>query len=159
MMASQISAIYTAFENMTITVSSVTPRVYGLTGLPNSIAAADLPARVLLDLANAAEGQSMEFFTVNSGIGGGGAQYVDWQMNDLLLWMPEAHGRGVKDVATALIAYCGKYIDTVRNSRNIVSSASFTGLRVSPGVYEYPAGSGQMYWGVMATSTIREIIE
>ena len=158
-MASAISAIYTAVEAMAVTVSGITPRVYGLTGLPGSVAAADLPARIILDLANASEGQTMQFFTVNSGISGGGAQYVDWQINDLLLWKPEALGRGVKDVATDLIAYCGKYIDAVRTNRNIGTAATFTGLRVSPGVYEYPASSGVFYWGVMASSTIREIIE
>lgn len=157
-MTSQIVAIYNAIENMEVSPVDVI-HVYGLTGLPNSVPSGNLPCRILLDLANAGEGQSMEFFTVNSGIGGGGAQYIEWQLNDLMLLLPEGQGRGNKQVSTALITYTGAYVDAVRNARALVPTANITGLRVSPGIYEYPAGSGVMYWGCMATLTIKEIID
>lgn len=161
-MTSAIVAIYTAIEDMTVLVGTKTPEVYGLTGIPNTIASANLPCRVLLDLANAGEGETMQFHTINSGIGGGGAQYIDWQVGDLMLMLPEGQGIGNKQVAQTLVAYTGAYIDAVRNARDLVdsddNSASFTALRVSPGIYEYPAESGNRYWGVMASATIREII-
>lgn len=161
-MTSAIVDIYSAIEGIEVLVDGAAPFVYGLTGIPNTVASADLPVRVLLDLANAGEGQSMQFHTVNSGIGGGGAQYIDWQISDLMLLLPEAQGLGVKQVAETLVAYTGAYVDAVRDNRELVdealNSASFTALRVSPGIYEYPAESGNRYWGVMATSTIREII-
>lgn len=161
-MTSEISTIYTAIEDMSILVNGVMPNVYGLTGIPNSLPSANLPARILLDLANAGEGQTMEFRTVGSGINGGGKQYVDWQFNDLMLYLPIAQGVGNKQVASALVAYLGAYIDAARANRELANtangSASITGLKVTPGVYEYPSGSGSQYWGVMAMVTVREII-
>lgn len=161
-MTSEISAIYTAIENMTVTVNNATPIVYGLTGIPNSLANANLPCRILLDLANAGEGQTMDFRTVGSGINGGGKQYVDWQFNDLMLYLPLALGTGNKQVTSVLVAYLGAYIDAARANRELVntanSSASITGLKVTPGVYEYPSGSGSQYWGCMTAITVREII-
>lgn len=161
-MSSAIGAIYTAIEAMSVLAGEKTPTVYGLTGLPNTVASANLPCRILLDLANAGEGQSMEFFSINSGISGGGAQYVDWQLSDLLLYLPQAQGLGVKQVAVALVDYTGAYVDACRSNRGLVNTATneanVTGLRVAPGIYEYPVSSGNFYWGCMATLTIREII-
>jgi hypothetical protein len=161
-MTSAISAIYTAVESMTVLVGSDTPTVYGLTGIPNTVASANLPCRILLDLANAGEGQSMNFFTINSGISGGGAQYIDWQIDDLMLLLPLAQGIGNKQVSSNLIAYCGAYIDACRTNRGLVNTstneANITNLRVAPGVYNYPNGSDTFYWGVRAELTIREII-
>ena len=157
-MTSVIGSIYTAIESMSILVDGSAPKVYGLTGLPNTVASAMLPCRILLDLANAGEGQSMDFFSINTGIGGGGNQYVDWQLSDLMLMLPQAQGIGVKQVATTLVEYTGAYIDAARDNRAIVPTANITGLRVSPGIYQYPAEGGVSYWGCMATLTIREII-
>ncbi|MCA0455644.1 MAG: hypothetical protein LCI00_16835 [Chloroflexi bacterium] len=161
-MTSEIVAIYDTVEAMTVLVDGMTPTVYGLTGIPNGVVNADLPCRILLDLAQGGEGESMQFVTVNSGIGGGGEQYIDWRINDLMLLKPLGLGIGSREVTQALIAYTSAYIDAVRSNRNLLetdnNSASFTNLNVTPGTYEYPAESGHFFWGVMATSTIREII-
>ena len=161
-MTSVILDIYDAVSAMTVLVGGESPTVYGLTGIPNGVANADLPCRILLDLANGGEGQSMQFHTVNSGIGGGGAQYVDWSIRDLMLLKPQGLGVGNREVAATLVAYTGAYVDAARANRNLIATdtneASFTELSVSPGVYEYPVESGIFHWGVMATSTIREII-
>ncbi len=161
-MTSAIVAIYTAIENLTILVDSKTPEVFGLTGLPNTVASAMLPCRILLDLANAGEGQNMEFVTINSGISGGGSQVIEHQISDLMLLLPLGQGQGNRQVGVALVTYYGAYIDAVRANRTLVDTptndANIAGLRCSPGVYEYPVGSGTFYWGCMTNLTIKEII-
>lgn len=153
-MSSQIEGIYNALVAMSITVDTKTPSVYGLTGLPNQVASADLPCRLILALgANAVAGSSTDFYTL------GGHQNVVWTMSDLLLWLPAAQGQGVKQVAGALVRYAGKYVDAVKGKWFMVSGADVEDCKVEPGMYEYPVGSGNFYYGCLSRLTIRELVE
>lgn len=155
-MPSAIDSIYTAIKNISVTVGSVTPTAYGLTGLPNQIASADLPARLILAVGGAlATGQqAVQFYTLSDYKYG-----AKWQINDLMLWIPQEQGRGVAQVAQSLVQYAGAYLDAVRTNRDLTALASIEDMRAEPGLYEYPQGSGITYFGCMATVTVQEWVE
>lgn len=156
--------IYSAIENMEVTFTLrgqlKTPAVKGLTELPNTISGTSgLPVRLLINVANNAEGQTMKVFTIGAAINGGAKYKVSWKITELMLALPQQHGTGLKDVAYDLMDYCGKYLDKVRENLNITASALVTDCSVEPGTYLYPATeNGVAYYGVQCVWTIEEIV-
>lgn len=153
-MGSNITGIYDALVAMSVTVSNKTPTVYGITGLPNTVATADLPVRIVEILgSNAMEGEGLP-----RTIGANPQISANWMLSDLLLWLPQAQGAGVKQVAQTLVEYSGLYIDAARAIRAITSNASIMSVSPVAGVYEYPLNSGILYYGVAVKVKVKEII-
>ena len=153
-MASQITNIYNALDAVTITVGSVTPTSYDLDELPESIHTAQLPCRLLLPVGNdnAGEGRDGEFIAIGTGI------TINWTIKDLLLWQVSEQGRGLSEFAPKLVEYCGKYADAMRSFKCPYANSALESFSMMPGMYEYPAGSGNWYAGVMCYLQIKEVI-
>lgn len=156
-MGSNLVAIYTAIEALSISVGSDTPDVFGLADMPNSIATAQLPCRLLEVFDNHME----TTMAVHHTISGTSTphMHVTWSISDLLLWKPEAQGRGVRDVNTSLITYCQNYIDAVASHEAITATASIEDCKPLPGLFPYPAQSDNFYFGVLVTLTIKERVQ
>ena len=162
-MTSNVSGIFSALDAAPITFTfrnqQKTPTIKTLSELPNTInGAADLPMRLLLSMDGVGEGQSIKFTTLNSGTEGGGNLEVQWQVTDLMLLIPQAQGSGFKDVADTLVSYMGKYVDMVRNKRNLTEGISITNVRLSAGTYMFPGEGGTLYFGVQAILDLLEIV-
>jgi hypothetical protein len=160
---SQILAIYTAIQALSITVNpgappvAVTPTVFGLTGTPDSVETAHLPCRILEIFDNRLQTVQARHSTISGTVTPN--MEVIWTISDLMLWCPEAQGRGVIDVAYTLVEYCGKYIDVVRSHEAIIASASIEDCKPIPGIFEYPTESGNFYFGVWSTLSVKERVQ
>lgn len=156
-MGSVISDIYSAIASIAVTVDGVTPTVYGLADVKNSYASGDLPVRILLSLSGGLQGQEMRFETISgSNPALGNQQNINWQIVDLLLWLPQGQGSGGKQVTPQLVEYAGKYIDAVRPNRLIATRASVENLSVDVGIFAYP-NEGTRYYGCECRWTIKEL--
>lgn len=157
-MSSVISTIYANIKALAITAGGQTPQVFGLADVPNSLASAELPCRILTALQGNFEGQEMRFETISGNSPAtGNQQNINWQIIDLLLWLPQAQGRGPRDVTAELVEYAGAYLDIVRPNRLIGTRASVENLSIDIGIYEYPSNSGNFYYGGRAAWTIKEL--
>lgn len=160
---SNIGAAFTTLDsasaNITFTLLGVskTPAIMGLSELPDTLSAASLPIRLLISMDGVGEGTQMEFVTIGAGTTGGAFQ-MRWRITDLMLALPQTQGRGLKSVAESLISYSGKYVDMLRNNRNLATGISIVGAQVSAGIYTYPGESGTPYFGVQAVIDLLEIV-
>lgn len=152
-MGSRLVDIFEALAEMPVAVNGAVVNVYGLDTLPNSVAAAALPARLLLPLGTRSEGRSVSFAT----FGQNGVVVPQWRITDVLLYKPTAQGRGLNDVAPDLIAYMAAYVDALRATRTL-AGATIVDAGLEPGVWTYPVGGSKDYYGVEATLTLKEIV-
>lgn len=83
---------------------------------------------------------------------------VEWRVTDLLLWQPVNQDIGLSTHEPALITYMVAYLDVVAANRAISTKSSIRECTLIPGVFEWPQGGGQQYFGVEATLTIQEVI-
>jgi hypothetical protein len=152
---SEITSIYDALEAKSVTTTGGdTPDVYDLDELKNSIPSSDLPIRLLLPVGDdtKGDGRSGVFIAI------GTTMAIDWQVNDLMLWQPLGQGEGLREYAPELVDYCGKYLDAMRTFKCPTNNSSLTDVYMSPGIYEWPMGSGVMYAGVLCQLTIKEVL-
>jgi hypothetical protein len=150
---SNIVIIYTNLAAKDVAYDGATVEVYGLDATPGFVEQGNLPRRVLL-YGRDTDG-NFGFLTI------GTLARPTWTIYDLLLVRKQALGRGVVDVSTPVMMYCGAYIDMLRTFREPGGTGSQTTLdaaTVEPGIFEYPLSSGETYYGVLATLTVREVL-
>ena len=80
-----------------------------------------------------------------------------WELTDLMLWRPIAHGRGLIDVAADLARYIDAYELTMRRKRNILTGFDIESMRFTPDVYNFPIAGDVYYFGAEIILTIREL--
>jgi hypothetical protein len=151
-MASQIEAIFDAIAAVSITVdgTALTGRLLADSGTEVNVT----PARIISPLAKKDEGENAVQFTI-------GNQYtVNWTITDLLLFRPVKDGTGLEYNMPHLVDYMGKYIDAIRanNKLSFAKHVAITSAKIEVGVYEYPVGSENWYYGCMGTLKVTEII-
>ena len=152
---SEITSIYDALEAKSVTTTNgKTPDVYDLGELKNSIHTSDLPVRLLLPVGDDTRGEGREGAFISIGT----TMVINWVVNDLMLWQPLGQGEGLKEYAPELVDYCGKYLDMTRTFKCPTTNSSLEGVYLSPGIYEWPMGSGVMYAGVLCQLTIKEVL-
>lgn len=157
-MGSVISTIYANIKALAITAGGQTPQVFGLANVPNSLASAELPCRILTALQGNFEGQEMRSETISGdNPATGNQQNIIWQITDLLLWLPQGQGRGPRDVTAELVEYAAAYVDIVRANRLIGTRATVENLSPQVGIYEYPQQGSTPYYGCRTVWTIREL--
>lgn len=150
---SVITSIYAAIAAKTVTTTKgVTPTTYDLDELKNSVDTAITPCRLLLPIGDDTPGDGREGAFVAIGT----SMTIVWQINDLMLLKPTEQGLGLKDFAYELVDYCGKYLDAMRDLKCPVANTSLESVRMLPGIYEWPMGSGRNYSGVLCQLSIRE---
>lgn len=151
-MASNLSGIYTALAAWSFTVNSQTATaLYGST-LKGSLGSADLPARLLLPVNGGLEGTNVQGITLSGGHG-----TATWQIDDLLLVQPVTQGRGIEQVAGALVTYMQQYASQIVSGRRLTSLATVINATPSSGVYEWPADSGKLYYGARMVLEVQEV--
>lgn len=150
---SVITNIYDALEAVTVTTTSgVTPTVYGLDELPESITTAHLPCRLLLPVGSyPAEGRDGEFIAIGTGV------TITWQITDLMLWQASEQGLGLREFAPELVDYCGEYMDAMRAFKCPYANSALEGFSMTPGEFEWPRGSGRFYAGVICQLNVKEV--
>lgn len=152
-MSSAIASIYSALAAKTVTVGTVTPTIYSLASIPHNAATAILPCRMLLPMGNnPTGGDGFRFIAMGS------SAKVEWQVIDLLLWEASSQGRGIEDVAPDLLAYCGAYVDMLRTFTAPTAQSHLVSANCVPGMYQYPAGAGNSYFGVLCTLVVEEAL-
>ena len=150
---SALNAIYAALEDKTVTTTSgKTPVIYGLAELPESIATAHLPCRLLLPVGGTpGEGRDMNFIAIGTGV------TIIWQLTDLMLWQASEQGIGLREFAPEIVDYAGKYLDMLRTFRCPYANTALESASMTPGEYEWPRGSGRFYAGVLCQLNIKEV--
>ena len=121
---SDILIAYQTLENLTVTLtdtvsSPVTPSVWGLDAIKQTVETASLPVRILYPLSPLSD-----LATENKFIAIGKTATVTWQILDLLLWAPALSGLGVHSYADNLVEYIGAYAEAMRDIRDLAPVAS-----------------------------------
>jgi len=159
-MGSQIASIYDALGAWTfsVTIGGVAAAVTALWDdtLSKDIPDALLPVRVLTPVEDSLEGDGLQFVT----FGASPVGRVDWIVRDVLLVKPITQGRGLPEVAPALVQYVADYAAKLQTARRILSTPSkATIVRADPlpGVIEWPIGGERYFQGVEWKLTITEV--
>ena len=159
-MTSQLLNFYSDLDGMTVTYLnkdsvSTTPTVYSLSEIPASVETAHLPCRILLPVG---QGQSG---TPNAMIIRSPNVTAQWSITDLFLLETAARDAGLNIQAPVLMAYVVAYVDALSIKFNPVhtsyTNAYITSANITPGMYEYPQGSGTWFYGVKSDIVIEEI--
>lgn len=153
---SDLVTIYQAFRDMSVSVGATTPSVYTLGTAKDWAEGADLPLR-LITISSPAElsaaGQFIALGTLSS---------ITWRVSDLMLWAEAGSGSGSGDYMENVLSYAGGYVEALRGKRGPASAGSnqahIVGQTITPGVFEYPAGSGRSYWGVECVIDVEEFL-
>lgn len=152
-MSSQISSILSSLASASVSVSTTGGTVTGLTGstLRQSLPSANLPVRVLSTLNQRAD-TSATFKTMARNM------LATWRVTDLMLWAAINADRGIMEHEPDLLAYMVGYITMVQANRTIATNCTIQDVSMQAGLYEWPQGSGQTFYGVECTLTISEVI-
>jgi hypothetical protein len=160
-MTSILPQIYDALDNMTVSYTdrngaTATPTVYDLDELPGSVETAHLPCRLLMPLGQGRSG------TPNLVLGPGNMAQAAWQVTDLFLLETMARTEGAYVHAPVLMRYVTAYAAALANKWQILyqwqTEALTSTAAITPGIYEYPAGSGVYFYGVKVDININETI-
>ncbi len=156
---SNILSVYTAIAAQDITItpygttSAVTPKAYKLHEIPASVEDGMLPCRLLLMDDRYLEAGQLQWATL------AGSLTMVWQVVDLLLWEPTGGGLVLYGPRHYdMLNYAGLYADALIALRQPTRKMQLEGARVEPGVYEYPQGSGRLYYGALAVLNYKEIL-
>lgn len=158
MPASQLLAIYDAIAGMSVSVGSVTPDVWDVDEIRDSVHSAQCPVRILLPHGDfrgggSGGGQNFRYATLNSIARG------TWQIVDLCLWQPIGQGPGIRKIGPELVEYCSSYATAIVGLQRETTYQSFiTGWSVAAGVYVFPEPSDNWFWGVRAVVEVDELI-
>jgi hypothetical protein len=123
--------------NCDVTVSAITPTVYGLTALPDEVNDAMLPCRLLLPMQPRGEGRDWHFVAL------GQMTKLTWHITDLMLWRRADAGIGLEDIASVLVDYAGQYAEMLRRHRSLgQAQAHIISARFVYGTFRYPDVEG-----------------
>ena len=136
-----IAAIITALTAIDVDGETV----YTGSTLPDSLATADLPARVI-DIEKT---ETLEWVSL------GGVATVNHIINDTYYLAPVAQGSGLDDNRAALIAYTDAYIAAIVANLRLSGVAEIIDIETVPTVIEY-AAAGTYYFAVRSLLTVRE---
>lgn len=154
---SKIVELYAAFEGTSITLSltsfnNVTVNARGLSRLPDSLSTAQLPTRVLLPFGGQTGTNRLEIPPQEYG-------KVRWQITDLMLWRPVAQDIGMRSAGLPLVQYQAAYCNLLLSlNSEIEDDFLVEACDITPGIFEYPTGSGTWYFGVECVATVQELL-
>lgn len=150
-----LSEIIAKIASSNVTVGSTVPTAFYGSTLRNWTPNAALPCRLLgifsdtnSDIVNTYE------------IAENQANLVTWTFSDILLWKPTAQASGMAGVDEDLKDYHDAYFSMLKGVRFVQFNqpvAEITRASLKQGQIEFPAGSGQTYYGIKATLTVREL--
>lgn len=145
---SELLAIYDALAAVQVPVDGAIVRVKNVTELPESVAAADCPVRLLMPWGERTGTSAMSVISL------GGMSQAEWQIVDLLLLRP-AQADKLKTAAAAVVRYMRDYSIALARTRTLAGAVILNPVKLTSGVGEYPKG-GPAWFGVEASLTVRE---
>ncbi len=145
-----LSAIIAAVAGLPVTFGSATPDVRWHGTTATTIAAADVPVRIIAPYQSDRLAQ-VDWLTPT------GRASVEWQIADMLLVRPAGAGRGARDYAADISVYLDDYITHVANSPLRDRRWMTTRLTAGVGLIAWPPGQEAIWEGVTITLTIRQL--
>lgn len=152
-MASNILTIYDELAATSISVDGTSVTAKDADQLPNRVASADLPVRLITPISEFGSDNSISTSIWNTS-GGSAVREVTWVIQDVMLWKPVTQETGVKAWAKSLVDYQKQYL-TMLESLSL-SGAVKVDVSMSATIIEYPLLSGNFYAGVRATLNVKE---
>lgn len=139
-----ISVSYTAEASGT-----VTPTAYDISSLPASMPGANLPARLL---GTTRGDSSASFAPITAGVADGVVQH---SISELAIIELVGLSR-VADEWPDTMRYMDALLVALQANRSIFARCEITGATSARGVFEYPAGSGENFFGCQTIINITE---
>ena len=153
MATSNVTTFYSQLDSSTVTVDGVSPTVYTLTELQQSIDTADLPVRLLLPTLRRGNSAAFRFLAY-----GHTSAAITWTVTDLMLWTPVNQTSGLRDVALDLVKYSKAYVEMIIDLDLSPNKAvQLVDLQTAIDVFQWPDLAGREYWGVESILTIEEL--
>jgi len=159
-MQSILTSIYAQLAAMAVTYTDrdgaqATPTVYSLASIPGSVQTAHLPCRLLLPLGQGGGNNSAQVLS-------GSGALCSWSVTDLFLLEAAAQDSGLYVQAPVVVDYCAKYARAIGQLYRFLSAPQVNtatiSAQITPGMYEYPTGSGAVFYGVRVQISIEELI-
>lgn len=152
-MPTQITTIFANLASWQFSINGqgvTTPLASQLEDMPSS---AYCPYRVVSPALNRAEGEVQ-------GLTFGDTSYeIKWTIDDLLLWRTVLEIPSFADAVMPILEYERLYLSKWIANRQITENAFLESIKpFTAGVFEYPAGTKIMYYGVLATHIIKEYV-
>lgn len=160
MTASILSTIYSQLASMSVSYTdranaTATPTVYSLATIPGNIQTAHLPCRLLLPIGQGGGTNNMRILQ-------GAGVVASWAITDLFLLMTAAQQEGLHAQAPVLISYVMAYARALAAQFRFLSAPSTETRTISanilPNIWEYPGGSGVLFYGVKVDLIVEELI-
>lgn len=117
-----------------------------------NVASPQLPVRIISPVVNAFGGK------IGKTGFGSGVRTAVWKLEDLMLYRPITQVLTPGDAALTLVRYPVAYEHAVDTYRSVYTNALIEEVEMETGVYAYPNGAKNLYYGVLCTLTIKEII-
>lgn len=89
--------------------------------------------------------------------GASNAARVTWRVLDIMINSAVGDELGLAELDD-LIAYAGAYADFTRTARQPAANCVLASVTITPGVVEWPPGSGSAWLAVVCELTIEEVI-
>ena len=152
---SNVRAITTAIAAVSVTYTkevggTVTPTAYDISALPPSVPAANLPVRLL----GAVRGSSSASFVYETA--GTTAASVEHSISELALIEMVGLSR-MQDEWCDTMRYMDALLDALQANRSIYTRSEIVGISCQREVIEWPAQSGEFYFGCMSTFNIKQL--
>ncbi len=128
---------------------TVTPTNYDIDELPNSVAAANLPVRLI---GTQRGDSSASFAPITAGTG---SAKVDHSISELALIETVGLSR-MQDEWCDTMRYMDALTVVLQTNRSIVSKCEITSATSSRSVFEYPIGSGEYFYGCLTNVNVTE---
>ena len=151
---SNIRAIASALAALTVSYTAeaggtVTPTAYDVQQLPPTVAAANLPVRLI----GTQRGDSSA--SLNAITAGTGSTRVDHSISELALIELVGLSR-MQDEWCDTMRYMDALTVALQAARAIYARSEITGASASRSVFEYPNGSGEYFYGCQTIVNITE---
>lgn len=152
---SNLRNIATALTALTVTYTdeslvSVTVANYGIQSSPSSMPSANVPARLVGVLRS---GANSVLTYIAAGVSESGR--VVHSVGELALLMPVGLSRPVDEWPDTM-RYTDAYTALIQANRSIYANCEIEQVSLQRGMFEYPSGSGEYFYGV---ETSLQIIE
>lgn len=149
-MALHLLEIYDVIAGLTVSNGTVNVPIKDLHEVERAYPDANCPVCLLLQSDDDAPGDFTPIALDSSGM-------VAWNISVLYLQKPAEQGTGWKQHAVAVATFTQNFIQAVVNAKSsFCSYGMLEGLSARRGVWEYPAGSTQQFYGTFFTFRFRD---
>jgi hypothetical protein len=152
-MGSAIESILDDIAGMSPTYDTdVSIGVWNIDQQKEVLAPASCPKRVLMIIPNGTTADPMTFIAL------GTTTHVTWLITDRLYLKPSGEMGAYRRYTPETLRYTASYLEAVRQNRGPTAQSHIESVRAYPGIYAYPEGSDQYFYGVDVLLEIEEVI-